>query len=164
MDGDSRLEPSSPLASAADFVAHSLLSVTCALLLSVFIGAFVNLFYDGRRGELATPVVAAIALAVLSSRWIRSSVALWVWVFPLLWFLLGVYELTTGWSASWDPSSSRWAYAGKELFTTQCSSTECLYEFFCSMPLLASVAYAITYAVLLNRPGERNFRRTWLGG
>jgi hypothetical protein len=152
--------PKLTASSIADFTVHSFLAIPVAIAVGFLPEAFLSSVYHNTFIEPFTPMIALVALglAVLSSRWIRSVAAKWVWTLPLLWFLYGVWELTHSWSPTWDSSSSRWDYAFKELLSSQCGDSECLGELLYTTPLVASVVYSLAYVVILKRPGIRKFK------
>lgn len=143
----------------ADFLLHSVLAIPVAMILGLIPEALASSIYHNTFLEPFTPmiVLTAVILAVLSSKWIRSSVARWVWTLPSAWFLYGFYDATRYWSPVWDSSSSKWSHAFKELLTTQCGSSECLGELFFTTPLVCSVVYSLAYLIILKFPGNRRF-------
>jgi hypothetical protein len=146
--------------SVADFMVHSFLAIPVAIAVGFLPEALLSGVYHNTFIEPFTPMISltALSLALFSSRWIRSAAAKWVWTVPLLWFLYGVWEFTHSWSPAWDSSSSRWAYAFRELLTSRCGSSECVGELLYTTPLVASAVYSLTYVVILKRPGIRRFK------
>jgi len=144
----------------ADFVLHSFLAVPVAMSVGFLPEALLSQIYHHTPLEPFSPVIAATAvgLAILSSRWIGSGAAKWVWILPFLWFLFNLWDLARSWSPAWDSSSSKWTYAVKELVTPQCGSTECLYELLATIPLTAAIAYSLTYLFLRKSSITRKFR------
>ena len=144
----------------ADFIVHSLLAVPVAMFVGFLPEALAGRLYVNTPLEPFTPMIAlsAVCLAVFSSRWVASKVARWVWILPLLWFFYNGWDLMRSWSPAWDSSSSRWTYALKELLSSHCGSSECLYELFATTPLAASAAYAITYFFVMKSPPKRRLR------
>ena len=84
------------------------------------------------------PVVAGFLLGLLSHRRFLSGTALWVWVVPAC---LLAWSAAT-WQSHGD-SRAHWHDVWANYFSSQCSSSECLYEVFVTTPFYTSVTYSL---------------------
>ena len=126
---------------------HFFVAVAGGMLIGFFPEALVSRFYYNTGLEPYSPAIAASALLLgyFAARHLGLRAATWTWTIGVLWLLLGVHELTSGWSASWSLVKTRWEFAFANLFgsTLKCSGSECLYELFYTTPFTASVTYSV---------------------
>jgi hypothetical protein len=75
----------------------------------------------------------------------RSPVGQWAWTIGSVWFLYGLHELTRSWSPTWSNEKSAWDHAKGQLFGPNrvCGDSECLYQFFFTLPLVLSLTYSL---------------------
>jgi hypothetical protein len=83
------------------------------------------------------PVLAGFILGILSHRFFQSRTGAWVWSIPAL---ILVWNLLRWENGNFRPN---WPDVWANFFSSQCSSSECLYEVFVTTPFYTSVAYAL---------------------
>lgn len=88
----------------------------------------------------ALPVISAFFLGVLSHRYSRSSSAAWVWVLPTVVLIWNLFTWKTG---GFRPY---WPDVWNNYFSSDCGSSECLYEIFVTAPFYTSLAYTLGWA------------------
>jgi hypothetical protein len=99
--------------------------------------------------DFVPPFMTAIALLLgyVVARWMRDRTAVWAWLPGVLWFAygawsellpMGLYESRHGLS----PSALDHVFA--QLLTSNCGDTECLYQFFYTVPAVLAIAYSLS--------------------
>jgi hypothetical protein len=130
-----------------------LLTTVVALIPAILIAAFTKNTSGGNFGDhvvgqplfkVATndscPLVSVLTgfiLGTLSRRFFRTWSAAWVWVLPLCVLLWGISTWQTGGYGSY------WHDVWDNYFGSNCGSSECLYEFFVTVPFYTSLAYSL---------------------
>lgn len=109
--------------------------------------------YSLNEPYFALPVLMAACLGFLSPRWSRSSVSKWVWLIPTIAL---AYNILPGLFRS--PNARKWVW--DNYFSAGCGSTECLYEFFITVPFYTSLSYTIGSATGQRVYAERGAQRT----
>lgn len=127
---------------------HFILAAAGGMLLGFLPEALVSPFYYNTLFEAYSPMIALTALLLgyfLSFRILGLRSAEWTWTLGILWLLVGVHELRSGWNASSSPETTRWGNVLANLFgpTGKCSGSECLYELLFTTPFTASITYSI---------------------
>jgi hypothetical protein len=127
---------------------HFVIAAVGGMFIGFLPEALVSRIYYNTGFEPYSPAIATSAFLLgyfVSYRFLSARVAIWTWAIGVAWLVVGVYELTSHWSASWSPEKTRWGYAIANLFgsTLKCSGSECLYEVFFTTPFAASVLYSI---------------------
>lgn len=138
---------------AATFVALVLLHFAGATLISMAIGflpegTIAGNVYGGASMFGPLPpfmITIACVLGFLVARKWHDRCAVWAWLPGVLWLVLAANDL--GWGHG--HSSAPYRYLWDNLFTNRCGDTECLYEFFGTVPLVISIAYSLTSWITL---------------
>jgi len=86
-------------------------------------------------------VLIGFILGALSHRVFRTRGAAWVWILPLCILLWNILTWNTGgygtyWRGVWD-----------NYFGSNCGGSECLYEFFVTVPFYTSSAYSLGWLI-----------------
>jgi hypothetical protein len=83
------------------------------------------------------PIAAGFLLGLFGHRLFRSSLAVWVWVVPMVILIWSV--------ATWRNEGFRpyWTDVWNNYFGSQCGSSECAYEWLVTAPFYTSVAYTL---------------------
>jgi hypothetical protein len=127
---------------------HFLVAVLGGMFIGFLPEALVGRFYYNTGLGPYSPAIACSALLLgyfIAYRVLGGRSASWAWLAGVLWLLVGIWDITRFWSASWSPEKTRWGYMLANLFgpSLKCSGTECLYELFYTTPFAASVMYSI---------------------
>lgn len=129
-------------------LAHYALAVLGGMLLGFIPELLLGRLWRFTPFEPFFPGMSVTALLLgyfVSKRLWEARGATWTWVAGSVWFIYGIHDLTRFWSARWSHDKSAWDYAMKQLFGPNqvCGTTECLYQFFYTLPLAASVLYSV---------------------
>lgn len=127
---------------------HFLIASVGGMLVGFLPEGLIGRLYYNTGFEPYSPAIACSALLLgyfVASKILGGRGANWTWLAGILWLLVGIWDVTRFWSASWSPEKTRWGYMLANLFgpTPRCSSTECLYELFYTTPFAASVMYSV---------------------
>ena len=95
------------------------------------------------------PVFAGLALGFLSHRVYPSRVAAWVWTIPTI---VLVWNMLTWRNGGYRPY---WHDVWANYFSSECSSSECLYQIFVTVPFYSSVAYTFGWLARSSFPKRR---------
>jgi hypothetical protein len=78
-----------------DYILHSILALPVAFALGFLPEALIGNAHQNTVIARFAPVIClcAVVLALLSSKWIRSDAAKWVWIGPWLWFSLNFHSV-----------------------------------------------------------------------
>jgi hypothetical protein len=136
---------------------HYVVAVVGGMLLGFIPEDLLSRFYRFSSIQAFAPGIGVTALLLgffVSHRFRDLPLASWIWVIGSIWFFCGVHELTSSWSPSWSHERSAWEYAKTQLFSPRCGDTECLYQLFYTVPLVASVMYSVGAVTRILR--ERN--------
>jgi hypothetical protein len=86
-------------------------------------------------------ILAGFTLGSLNLLFFRTRTAVWVWVLPLCILLWNIFTWETGGHAGY------WQDVWANYFSSNCGSSECLYELFVTVPFYVSSAYSIGWLV-----------------
>lgn len=137
------------------WVAHYFVAVVGSMVIGFVPEAIVSRIYYNTGIEPYSPAIAATAFLLgyfAAGLIFNGRAATFIWIIGLAWMLLGMYDTTRHWSASWSVEKTRWGYMLANLFgpTLKCSDSECLGELLFTTPFTASITYSIA-AYLRNR-------------
>ena len=148
--------PSFVLQQIISTVGAVLVGIIASLILAALTAAFTKNTSGGNFGDrmvdqpvfkgVGQPyylmlVLAGFILGALSRRFFRTRGAAGVWVLPLCILLWNIFTWKTGgygtyWQGVWD-----------NYFGSNCPGSECLYEFFVTVPFYTSIAYSLGWLV-----------------
>lgn len=131
------------------FAFHCWVATIASTLIALFVGAFVVRFIGEQAGDaLAAILGGPFFLAFLAvgfclgfwiNRWLKSALAKWVWILPLI----GCLVLMIGQIRYADPGGVLHEIWVDYFGNGNCGGTECLGEVFGTWPLFSAIGYAI---------------------
>ena len=92
----------------------------------------------------AGPVLCGFILGAIGRRFFRSRSALCVWIVPAVILL---FHVLTWEGASSATGAAYWPDVWANYFGSDCGGSECLYEFFVTLPFFTSLAYTLGWVV-----------------
>ena len=138
---------------------HCFVGIAGGMLIGFLPEAELSHLYYNTGLEPYAPAIATAALLLGYSvnRYIgKGQAATSAWVPGFIWMLIGVYVISTNWSANSSAEKTRWGYVLANLFgsTLKCSESECLGELF-TIPFTASVTYSLGAYIRRLRPSRQ---------
>lgn len=129
-------------------VVHFFVAAAGGMFVGFLPEALVGQLYYNTAIEAFSPMIAISAFLLgyfVSFRILSLRAAPWTWILGLAWLIVGIREVSSGWSASWSPEKTVWGYVLANLFGPglRCSGSECLYEVIFTAPFAASITYSI---------------------
>ncbi len=127
---------------------HFFLAAAGGMFIGFLPEALVSQLYLNTVIGAFSPIIALAAFLLgyfVSFRILSLRAAAWAWIPGLAWLIVGVRELSSGWSPSWSPEKTVAGFVLANLFgsTVKCSGSECLYELVFTTPFAASITYSI---------------------
>jgi len=153
-------QPTDLIRCLAQLMLYSVFAVIGSMAIGVLPEAGFERILHGNRLEALMPglTIAALFLGyAVAPKLPIPGIARWIWIPWLLWFFVGLQELSRTWSPSWDYHTTRWQYAYDNLLppTAACSGTECMYVLFFTAPLFCSIAFSVGVAIAVKRAGKQ---------